>query len=308
MGNLMGATSAVVTLVLSVAACGSQDARPANEPAEDGKASNGSSSPSDVTWVAAEDYSPSLFDENAVDVGHRWYPLQPGMRLDYRGSSLDEGERLDHEVTVIVTDLVKEIDGVPNVLVWERDYTEGELVETELSFFAQDVQGNVWHMGEYPEEWEDGQFDKAPAWLHGVKGATAGITIPARPETGTPDFAEGFAPPPVAWQDRGKVHATGERVCVPADCYTDVVVIAEFERNVPGAFQDKFYAPDVGVVRVGWRGRNDEDKEVLELERASTLTPAELDSAREQALRLEERAYQITEDVWSGTPPAHPQA
>jgi hypothetical protein len=250
--------------------------------------------------ISADDYDPSSFGDSA-NVDHRWYPLRPGTRLQYTGSSVEDGERLSHSVDIIVTDLVKEIDGVLNVVVWERDYTEGELVETELALFAQDEEGHIWHMGEYPEEYEDGEFDKAPAWIHGLKGATAGITIPAEPREGTADYAQGFAPAPINWVDRGRVYKTGERTCVPAGCYEDVVVIEEFEENLPDAYQDKFYAPGVGVVRVGWRGSNDESKEVLELVKISQLSAAELADVRANALELENRAYEISKDVYAHT-------
>jgi len=253
--------------------------------------------------VSADDYDPSKFGDSA-NVDHRWYPLRPGTHLEYTGSSVDDGERLSHSVDVIVTDLVKEIDGVPNIVVWERDYTEGELEETELALFAQDKDGHVWHMGEYPEEYDDGTLDKAPAWVHGLKGATAGITIPADPREGTAAYAQGFAPAPIDWVDRGRVYKTGQRTCVPAGCYEDVVVIEEFEENLPDAFQDKYYAPGVGVVRVGWRGSADESKETLELVKASQLSPAELTDARAGALELEDRAYRSSKDVYAQTPRA----
>jgi hypothetical protein len=281
---------------LGLSACGGSD------PVTDGSA-EAAPDASAATWVSPEDYSPDRFADSA-DVNHRWYPLQPGTRLDYRGSSLEDGERLFHGVTIIVTDLVKEIDGVPNVVVWERDYTDAELVETELALFAQDKDGHIWHMGEYPEEWEEGEFAKAPAWVHGIAGATAGITIPASPETGTPAFAQGFAPKPINWEDHGKVYRTDQKTCVPADCYSDVVVIEEFEPSIEDAFQDKYYAPGTGVVRVGWRGQNDDSKEVLELVDFRRLSPAEMDDVRSDALALEERAYRISKDVWGQTPRA----
>lgn len=258
---------------------------------------------SPAPWVSAADYSPDRFADSA-DVQHRWYPLEPGTRLDYRGTSIDEGERLFHGVTIIVTDLVKHIDGVPNVVVWERDYTEGELVETELALFAQDEDGNIWHMGEYPEEWEEGEFDKAPAWVHGIAGATAGITVPAAPREGTPAYAQGFAPKPINWEDHGRVYRTGQETCVPADCFSDVLVIEEFEPSIKDAYQDKYYAPGTGVVRVGWRGENDESKEELELVKHRRLSAEELEEVRSDALALEERAYRISQDVWGRTPPA----
>src|SRR5215208_7515564 len=56
--------------------------------------------------------------------------------------------------------------------------------------------GNVWHMGEYPEEYENGEFEKAPGWLAGFKGAKAGIAMRAQPRLKTPSYAQGYAPPP----------------------------------------------------------------------------------------------------------------
>lgn len=296
-----GTWTSVVALLAALGASACSGGSQAGGPTE-GEAGQ---SPGEVEWISAEDYDADIFGDSA-NVEHRWYPLQPGDRLDYRGSSVEEGERLFHGVTIIVTDLVKVIDGVENVVVWERDYSDGELVETELALFAQDDAGNIWHMGEYPEEWEDGEFDKAPAWVHGVEGATSGITIPADPATGTPDYAQGYAPPPINWVDRGRVYKTGQETCVPADCYADVVVVEEFEPTIPDAFQDKFYAPGVGVVRVGWRGKNDESKEVLELVEFRKLTPEEIADVRADALELEDRAYRISKDVWGTTPRSAP--
>ena len=94
-----------------------------------------------------------------------------------------------------VTDLTKLIDGVRTQIIWERDYSGGELVETEIALFAQDVAGNVWHFGEYPEEYEGGRFVKAPAWVGGYEGARVGIMLRADPQPGSPAYSQGFAPP-----------------------------------------------------------------------------------------------------------------
>jgi hypothetical protein len=125
------------------------------------------------------------------------------------------------------------------MVVWERDYTEGEEVEAELAFFAQDNYGNVWHMGEYPEEYENGEFEKAPGWLAGFKGAKAGIAMRAQPRLKTPSYAQGYAPPPINWVDRGRVYKVGKNSCVPIDCYDEVLVIEEFERNKPGGLRKR---------------------------------------------------------------------
>jgi hypothetical protein len=148
-----------------------------------------------LSTVSAGDFDRSNFDDSAK-VDNQWFPLEPGAHSVFEGSAIDDGERISRRVVTTVTDLSKEIDGVNSVIVWERDYNEGKLVEAELGFFAQDTDGNVWHMGEYPEEFEDGEFDKAPGWIAGSKGATAGIAMRAEPRPRTPSYAQGYAPPP----------------------------------------------------------------------------------------------------------------
>ena len=92
--------------------------------------------------VSAEDFDRSNFDDSAT-VDNEWFPLEPGAHSVFEGSAIDDGERISRRVVTTVTDLTKEIDGVNSVIVWERDYNEGDLVEAELGFFAQDNDGNV---------------------------------------------------------------------------------------------------------------------------------------------------------------------
>src|SRR2546422_486457 len=81
--------------------------------------------------------------------------------------------------------------------------------------------------------------------------ARAGIMMKAKPQLGTPSYAEGWAPA-VEWTDRGQVDQMGQKVCVPVRCFEDVLVIAETSTGEPGAQQLKYYAHGVGNVRVGW--------------------------------------------------------
>jgi hypothetical protein len=252
--------------------------------------------------LSAKDYDADNFDDPTT-IDNEWFPLQPGTQFIFKGSSLDGKERLNHRVVSTVTDLTKVIGGVRNVVVWERDFTAGELVEAELALFAQDDDGNVWHFGQYPEEYEDGKLVKAPAWIAGFEGARTGITMKAEPKLGTPSYSQGYAPPPINWIDRARAYLMGQETCVPAGCYQDVLVTEEFERDKPGAFQLKFYAPGVGNVRVGWRGRNEDEREVLVLVDIVNLSPEALANVREAALRLEDRAYRIS-DVYARTSPA----
>jgi hypothetical protein len=251
---------------------------------------------------SAEDFKRAQFDD-PTHIDNRWLPLRPGTQLVYEGSAIDEGERISRRVVTTVTDLSKVIDGVRTLVIWERDYTAGELSEPELAFFAQDNTGNVWLVGEYPEEYDEGEFDKAPAWISGQKGARAGIAMLAEPQLGTPDYAQGFAPPPVDFTDRARVYKMGQQTCVPVDCYKNVLVTEEFNPDEPGAFQLKYYASGVGNVRVGWRGEKEEEKETLELVDLNHLDPEALAKVRKKAMEMDGRAYERSE-VYRETPPA----
>jgi hypothetical protein len=235
-------------------------------------------------------------------------PLVPGTRFVYEGTTIeDDGTAVPHRVVINVTDLTKVIGGVRTVITWDLDYSDGELVEAELAFFAQDSAGTVWRMGEYPEEYEEGKFVVAPAWIHGLENAQAGIMMHANPQVGTPSYAQGWGPA-VDWTDRGQVDQVGQQTCVPASCYDDVVIIAETSAAEPDAQQLKYYARGVGNVRVGWRGAGEKTKETLELTRVERLDAAGLAEVRAKALEMERNAYQRSTAVYANTPPAEPAA
>src|SRR3989337_2813442 len=209
-----------------------------------------------------EDFDPANFDD-PTNIDNQWFPLKPGMQYTYEGVTEEGGETIPHRVIIIVTNLTKVIDGVRTVVTWDQDFSDEELVETELSFFAQDNDGNVWRLGEYPEVYELGNLIEAPAWIQGLKGARAGVMMDAEPPLGQPSHSQGWGPA-VDFTDRGQVDQTGQQTCVPLDCYEDVLVVAEFTKEEIDAFQLKYYARGVGNVRVGWRGA-DATKETLEL-------------------------------------------
>jgi len=250
-----------------------------------------------------EDFDSANFDDS-TEIDNEWMPLKPGTRLVYEGTTVeDDGTVVPHRVVINVTDLTKEIGGIPSVVTWDLDYSNDELVEAELAFFAQDKEGNVWRMGEYPEEYDEGKFVDAPTWIHGFADARAGIMMKAEPQLGTSSYAQGWGPA-VDWTDRGQVDQMGQKVCVPVNCYEDVLVIAETSQAEPDAQQLKYYARGVGNVKVGWRGGGEKTKEVLELVKVEQLSPEALAEVRAEALKLEKHAYEVSKDVYAHTPPA----
>lgn len=244
----------------------------------------------------------SFSDPTTVD--NAWFPLVPGTRLTFEGATNgDEGERISHRVEFTVTDMTKVVDGVRTVVGYELDFSEGELVEAELAFWAQDDEGTVWHLGQYPEEYEEGEIAGTPAWIAGVEDAKAGISMKAEPEFSSVSYSQGWGPA-VGWTDRARVFDKGTATCVPAGCYGDVLVIDEFNRDEPDAHQLKYYAPGIGNVRVGWAGALEKDQETLELVDVAKLSSEELKNLRQIILEMEKRAYQLSKDVYGRTTPA----
>ncbi len=242
----------------------------------------------------------------STDITNRWMPMKPGMRWIYEGSTIeDDGKVIPHRIEVTTTDLVKTISGVRTVVSYDVDYSDNELVEAELAFYAQDNDGNVWRFGEYPEEYEDGKLIKAPAWIHGFEGARAGIMMQAAPRLGTLSYSQGWGPA-VGWTDRAMTYQMGQKASVPAGSYEDVLVIKEAARAEKDAEQLKYYAPGVGNVRVGWTGNGEKAKEILELVKIEQLDAEAQAEIREKALKLEKSAYKHSRNSYARTMPATP--
>ncbi len=249
-----------------------------------------------------EDFDRNRFSQStSTKIDNPWLPLKPGTRFVYEGTSLTVETETPHHIEYVVTDLTKPIDGVPSVVVWIVDLAAGKLVEKEVAFFAQSTDGAVWLMGEYPEEYEDGEFVANPSWIAGIQDARPGIAMEANPREGTPSYSQGWGPA-VNWTDRAQVYKTGQQKVVPAASYEDVLVMDEFNRKEPD-IKLKYYARGVGEIGVGWRG-DPFEKETLELVVHEQLGPQALAEVRAKALELEKSGYARSKEVYARTEPA----
>jgi hypothetical protein len=239
----------------------------------------------------------------STKIDNRFLPLDPGTELTLEGRANTGGAPLAHTVVFTVTDLVKQIDGVYSLVVWDVDMSDGQKAEAELAFFAQDRAGNVWGLGEYPEEYENGQFVGAPnTWISGQR-AIGGVHMPANPELGKPAYLQGYAPR-IDFLDCAQVFAKDQTVCVPVRCFGNVLVTDETSPLAdPGAHQRKHHAPGVGIVAIS--AVDDPEGETLVLIGRKHLSPHALARARDEALKLERRAYEVSK-VYGRTPPAVP--
>jgi len=199
---------------------------------------------------------------HSTTVDNKWFPLRPGTRLSYRGQSIEDGERLGRTVTFVVTDLTKVIDGVRNVVIWERDYKDGVLEESELAFFAQADDGKSGTSGN-TRGVRGGQADLDTCLDHGVRGARAGITVKAEPELRGRSYSQGWGPAvglvgPGAGASGWPAHLRCRGLLPGRPCHG---------RVQPGRARCPpldVLRTRVGTVRVGFYGK-DPTKETLEL-------------------------------------------
>jgi len=243
-------------------------------------------------------FSAANFDRS-TRIDNPFLPLQPGAQSTLEG--LVGGQ--PHTVVFTVTDMIKHIDGVRTLTVWDRDFDGTALAEEELAFFAQDKEGNVWNLGEYPEEFDvNAKFTGAPnTWISGLN-AVGGIHM-LNPPRQTPRYLQGFSPS-INFLDCARVFSNHQSACVPLKCFDNLLVTDENSPlQDPHAHQRKFHATGVGIVRI--HAVHDPDGEDLALTTLRHLDAAGLAAAQRAALRLDRRGY-ANSAVYRQTPPAIP--
>jgi hypothetical protein len=256
---LASATSTAVCLVPLLTAPGAAAAPAAATTASRGTFAESASASAALAAGVGQRRRVGRFS-HPLAVTNRLTPLVPGTRLHYRGRVSGEGR---HDDVFTVTDLTVAVHGISVVVALDQDYREGDLQEAELAFFAQDDAGNVWNLGEYPEEYENGKFAGAPStWVDRVRGAKGGFKLPARPRRGQ-SWTEGRAPA-IDFLDVSRVAAVRTTVRSGLGLHHGVVEVDETSPLDPtSGHQLKFYAPRLGLVRVEARGGD--AQEVLSL-------------------------------------------
>lgn len=248
---------------------------------------------------SAINYDPAEFQQTPK-LDNKWFPLKPGSQYTTTGDVKSADATTKRTVVHTVTGLTKVIDGVKTLVMWDRDYSDGELVESELAFFAQTESGTVWLFGEYPEEYENGKFTGAPStFINSLDEAQAGIAMQAEPRTGTPSYVQAHAPN-VDFLDCGQVFQEKQRVCVPTGCYDDVLVIDERNPLEPAVgHQRKYYSAGTGLVKVTAVGGA--DQETLDLVKVEQLSDAKLTEVNQEAMKLDQHAYVVSKNVYAKT-------
>lgn len=192
---------------------------------------------SDVPWQP--DISAADFDGSVID--NPFFPLPVGATWTYEGQ-IDGGLE---EIVVEVLSETKEVWGVTATVVRDTVTVDGELAEDTWDWYAQDVEGNVWYLGEDTCEYEGGEcVNTHGAWEAGVDGAVLGIMMLADPQVGDAYYQEYLAGEA---EDEGEVVAVDAAVDVPAGSWTGCVKTRDFSA-IDDAWAYKYYCRGVGTV------------------------------------------------------------
>jgi hypothetical protein len=204
-------------------------------------------------------YAPAIDAANFVDsVDNPYFPLVPGTRWVYEGTSEGEVERTEVEVL----DERREIEGISAVVVRDTVYIDDEMVEDTHDWFAQDSEGNVWYLGEDSHEYENGQdVGTSGSWEYGVDGALPGIVMPAEPAVGDAYRQEYY---PGEAEDMGEILEVGISHSIALGDYDDVVVTEDWNPLEPDVVEHKWYARDVGMIAEAAVAGGDERAELVE--------------------------------------------
>jgi hypothetical protein len=178
-------------------------------------------------------------------------PLFPASTMRFksmRGTERDaeSGRLIRIRVETRVLRRTVRVAGVPVLVVQDRDFEDGRLVERTLDYFAQDRQRNVWYFGESVDDLEDGRVvGHEGQWLAGRRGAKPGLFMPAAPAVGQ-TFEQEQAPG-VA-EDRSTVLAVGIRLRTPAGRFSGCIKTRDFA-PLDRLVETKYYCPRVGLAR-----------------------------------------------------------
>ncbi len=186
-------------------------------------------------------YDPVIDPTNfTTTIDNPYFPLVPGTTFTYLtpNGAIRDVFAVTHDTRVI--------NGVTCVQVHDSVYTDGELTEDTLDFFAQDREGNVWYFGENTAEFENGLLATIEgSFLSGLNNDKAGIIMKAHPAPGDfyrQEFSLANA------EDYAETLNLNSRIVVPYGRFNNCLKSEETTPLEPDALEDKYYAPGVGNV------------------------------------------------------------
>jgi hypothetical protein len=185
--------------------------------------------------------SPGFSDPGRID--NRYLPLSKFTRCEYRGLH-------EHNVTRrLRRTRAFRVEGqrVEAVVIEDRAFEEGRLVERTLDYYAQGDDGTVYYLGEHVSNIRRGRVvSHRGSWLYGKHTDVLGVAMPSNPVLGA---QWRFEDVPGITVESDRVEEVGMRARVRAGgrLFTDVIRVQEFIQP-EGDVEYKLYAPGTGLI------------------------------------------------------------
>jgi len=213
-------------------------------------------------------YNPQI---NAADfvstINNTYFTLTPKTKYTYLKKTGDGTERVE----VYVTEQKKNVMGVDTVVVWDRAYSNNQLIENTYDYYAQDKSGNVWYFGEKTQELENGKVTSTSGtWEAGVDGAQPGIIMKANPQVGDnyrQEYYMGQA------EDMAKIIAFNQSVTVPFGTFINCLNTYDYSPLEPDLKENKYYSPLIKGVVLDVDLTNGEKEELVSIQNNTQPSP-----------------------------------
>jgi len=190
---------------------------------------------------AAQSAPPAPVFSHPATIDNRYLPLTAHHRCELRGGG-------EHVVRTVL-ERTKRFDvagqSVDAVVIRDKSYEDGKLVERTFDYFAQSDDGTVYYLGEDVDNIRRGKVvNHHGSWLYGRDTDVPGVAMPPDPNVGD---QWRFEDVPGITTESDRVEETGMRSLVDGRMFGDVIRIQEFTQP-EGEVEYKLYAPGVGVI------------------------------------------------------------
>ena len=183
-------------------------------------------------------------DPRTID--NPYLPLSKFTRCELRGQQ-DDGTRERNVVRRLRRSRAFTVNGrrVETVVIDDRAFEDGELVERTFDYFAQADDGTVHYFGEHVDNIRRGRVvDHDGSWLYGRDTQVLGVAMPPSPALGMQWRLEDV---PRITVESDRVEEVGMRARAAGRLHHGVIRVQEFVQP-EGELEYKLYAPGVGVI------------------------------------------------------------
>lgn len=233
-------------------------------------------------------YDPKIDPANfSTNINNKYLTFVPGKKMVYQGET-EEGTEV---IEVYVTHETKEVMGVKALVVQDKVWLNGDLIEDTEDWYAQDNDGNVWYFGEDTADLVDGKIvSREGSWEAGVDGAKPGIVMKANPKIGDSyrqEYYKGKA------EDKADVISLGESVKVPFGSFNNCMKTLDYTPLEPSVKENKYYCSEVGGVALEVDLESGERVELVSVEYGVSLNVEVKKTAELKTKITEEEAKEI---------------